>query len=91
MSSSEIVGSPGGCHEGAAVQKRVATLGSVRCPVASTPAPGAVGKRSRILQHGTPEMFIFHWFYKVLYDAPGHRILTGFIRVSENVCHKLVL
>ena len=43
MVPSETVESPEGRHEGAAVKIRVPTLGSVRRPVASALAPGAVG------------------------------------------------
>ena len=55
---------PGGCHEGTAVEKRVATLGSMRCPVASAPAPGAVGTGDVPTEHGTTEMSVFARFYK---------------------------
>ncbi len=49
---------PGGCHEGTAVEKRVATLGSMRCPVASAPAPGAVGTGDVPTEHGTAEIHV---------------------------------
>ena len=49
MAQSETVEPLRGRHEGAAVKMRVPTLGSVRRPVASAPAPGAVGTWTRIL------------------------------------------
>ena len=73
MAPSETVGPPGGCHEGAAVEMRVPTLGSVRCPVASAPAPGAVGTWDVPTEHGTTEMLIFAMFYTGFNDALGHR------------------
>ena len=72
MAPSEPVEPPGGRHEGAAVKMRVPTLGSVRCPVASAPAPVAVGTWTRISGHGPSEMFIFARVYKVFHYAPGH-------------------
>ena len=66
---------PGGRHEGVAVEMRVPTLGSPQRPVASTPAPGAVGAWTRFLLHvhGPSKMFIFAMFYKVSTDALGHQ------------------
>ena len=63
---------PGRRHEGVAVKMRVATLGSGRRPVASAPAPGAVGAWARFFEHGPPEMFIFTMFYKGFSSARGH-------------------
>ena len=40
---------PGGRHEGVPSKMRVPTLGSRRRPVASAPAPGAVGAWTRFL------------------------------------------
>ena len=65
MSPSGSSQPPGGRHEGVAVKMRVPTLGSPRRPVASAPAPGAVGAWTRFLLHGPSKMFIFARFYKV--------------------------
>ena len=62
---------PGGRHEGVAVEMRVPTLGSPRRPVASAPAPGAVGAWTRFSGHGPSKMFIFARFYKVSSTALG--------------------
>ena len=91
MAPSETGGPPGGCHVGAAVEMRVPTLGSVRCLVASAPAPGAVGTWSRILLHGMTEMFVFATFYKGFQYALGHIENACFSSVSAKPCNKLVL
>ena len=56
---------PGGRHEGVAVEMCVSTFGSPRRPVASAPAPGAVGAWTCFLLHGSSTMFIFTMFYIV--------------------------
>ena len=91
MAPSETVEPPGGRHEGAAVKMRVPTLGSVRRPVASAPAPGAVGTWPRSWGHGPSKMFIFTRFYKGKCTAPGQCIFTTFSTVSEHACPKLVM
>ena len=91
MAPSETVEPPGGRHEGAAVKVWVPILGSVRHPVASAPAPGAVGTWCRIWLHGSSKMFIFTRFYKGLFDALGHHIFALFPTVSEHACNHLVL
>ena len=82
---------PGGRHEGAAVKMRVPTLGSVRCPVASAPAPGAVGTWTRISGHGPSEMFIFTMFYNGKHTAPGQCVFALFSTVSEHACPELIM
>ena len=72
MAPSEPVEPPGGRHEGAAVKMCVPTLGSVRRPMASAPAPGAVGTMDQISEHGPSEMFIFARVYKGLFSDRGH-------------------
>ena len=91
MVPSETVGPPGGRHEGAAVKMRVPTLGSVRRPVASAPAPGAVGTWSRIRLHGTTEIAVLTTFYKGFSDALGHRWNACSSTVSAKPCNQLVL
>ena len=53
-------------------------FGSVRRPVASAPAPGAVGTWSRILLHRSPKMFIFARFYKGKYSSSRTVFLLRF-------------
>ena len=91
MVPSETVGPPGGRHKGAAVKMHVPTLGSVRRPVASTPAPGAVGTWTRISEHGPSKMFIFTMFYKGKYYDRDHSIQTCFPTVSEHACSELIM
>ncbi len=91
MVPTETVGPPGGRHEGAAVKMRVPTLGSVRCPVASAPAPGAVGTMTRISGHGPSKMFIFTRFYNGKNSDRGHYSFTVFSTVSEHACPELIM
>ena len=67
----------------------VSTLGSVRCPVASVLAPGAVGAWTSFSEHGPSKIFIFDRFYKVFCSDRGHCIFIGFISVSAHVCSNL--
>jgi hypothetical protein len=79
---------PGGCLEGVAVKMRVPTLGSPRRPVASAPAPGAVGAWTRFLLHRPTKMFIFAILYKGSTDALGHQLNAAASTVSE---HELLM
>jgi hypothetical protein len=75
---------PGRRHEGVAVKMRVSTLGSPRRPVASAPAPGAVGAWARFSGHGPSKMFIFDRFYKAFDYALGHNQNASFSTVFEH-------
>ena len=69
---------PAGRHEGVAVKMLVSTLGSPRRPVASAPAPGAVGAWTRFLLHGPSKMFIFTMFYNVFCPDLGQDKIVDF-------------
>ena len=77
---------PGGRHEGIAVEMRVSTLGNPRRPVASAPAPGAVGAWARFSGHGPSKMFIFARFYKGSQCFRGNIENASFSTVSEHAC-----
>ena len=86
MAPSETVEPPGGRHEGAAVKMRVPTLGSPRRPVASAPAPGAVGAWTPFSEHGPSKMFIVARFYKVSAPDLGQGQNVDFPMVFHGFC-----
>ena len=86
MASSGSSQPSGGRHEGVAVKMRVPTLGSPRRPVASAPAPGAVGAWTPFSEHGPSKMFIFAMFYKVSCPDLGRGKNVDFPMVFHGFC-----